>query len=110
SDKPTLGSAAAASTSDFATSSQGSKADTALQPAAIANFETTTQLNARDTANRNRANHTGTQAISTVSGLQSALNDKADTSSLATVATSGDYDDLSNKPSIPSAYLEDVVA
>ena len=33
------------------------------------------------------------------------LNDKADTSSLATVATSGDYDDLLNKPTIPSAQV-----
>lgn len=40
----------------------------------ISNFETTTQLNARDTVNRARANHTGTQAIATVDGLQSALD------------------------------------
>lgn len=38
-----------------------------------------------------RANHTGTQAATTITGL-------------ATVATSGSYTDLSNKPSIPSAY------
>ena len=30
------------------------------------------------------------------------LEDKADTSSLAAVATSGDYDDLTNKPTIPT--------
>lgn len=35
---------------------------------------------------RNRANHTGSQAISTVTGLQTALNAKADTSSLGTAA------------------------
>lgn len=51
---------------------------------------------------KNRANHTGTQAISTVSGLQDALDDKADASSLATVATSGSYNDLSSKPAIPT--------
>ncbi len=34
-NKPTLGTAAAANTSDFATAAQGAKADTALQPAAI---------------------------------------------------------------------------
>lgn len=34
-NKPTLGTAAAASTTDFATAAQGAKADTALQPAAI---------------------------------------------------------------------------
>lgn len=69
-----LGSAALVSSSSFATSTQGSKADTALQAgddvsdlnndagyitsSAIANFETTSQLNARDTANRNVDNHT----------------------------------------------------
>jgi hypothetical protein len=47
-----------------------------------------------------RANHTGTQAIATVSGLQTALDAKAATSSLATVATSGAYADLSGKPSL----------
>lgn len=34
-NKPTLGTAAAANTTDFATAAQGAKADTALQPAAI---------------------------------------------------------------------------
>lgn len=34
--------------------------------------------------------------------LQSAISGKADSSSLATVATSGDYDDLIDKPTIPS--------
>lgn len=37
----------------------------------------------------NRTNHTGTQSASTIAGL-------------ATVATSGSYNDLSNKPSIPT--------
>ena len=78
----------------------------------IVSFETTAQLNARDTANRSRANHTGTQAIATISGLQGALDDKApidhshtvadisDFPTLATVATSGDYNDLSNLPDL----------
>jgi hypothetical protein len=42
----------------------------------IADFETTTQLNARDAANRSRANHTGAQAISTVTNLQNELDGK----------------------------------
>lgn len=42
-------------------------------PADIADFETTTELNARDTANRARANHTGTQAASTISDLDTAV-------------------------------------
>lgn len=33
--------------------------------------------------------------------LTSELNNKVDNSDLATVATSGDYDDLSNKPTLP---------
>lgn len=37
--------------------------------------------------------------------LASALNAKADVSSLATVATSGSYNDLTNKPTIPSAQV-----
>lgn len=44
----------------------------------IENFETTTQLNARDVNNRNRDNHTGTQAISTVENLQTSLDSKQD--------------------------------
>ena len=38
--------------------------------------------------------------------LATALNAKADTSSLATVATSGDYGDLLNKPTIPAAQVQ----
>lgn len=64
---------------EFATAAQGGKADTAVQPADIADFETSMQLDNRDTANRSRANHTGTQAISTVSGLQDALDSKVPT-------------------------------
>jgi len=53
----------------------------------IADFETTTELNARDTDNRDRTNHTGTQTASTITGL-------------ADVATSGDYNDLANQPDL----------
>ena len=55
-NKPALGTAAASNTGDFATASQGTKADTAVQ-----------------------------------------------SSDLATVATSGDYTDLTSKPTIPTA-------
>jgi len=44
--------------------------------AIAAKSETTAQLNGRDIANRDRANHTGTQAIASVSGLQSELDGK----------------------------------
>lgn len=38
-----------------------------------AGYESASQLNSRDTANRNRANHTGTQLASTVSNLASTV-------------------------------------
>ena len=44
-----------------------------VQPSDIANFETSTQLDARDVANRDRANHTGTQLSSTISDFTSAV-------------------------------------
>lgn len=43
-----------------------------------------------------------TGTLSTQTDLQNALDAKVDTSSLATVATSGSYNDLTNKPTIPS--------
>jgi len=44
--------------------------------------------------------------LSNQTDLQTALNLKADISSLATVATSGDYNDLSNLPTIPAAQIQ----
>lgn len=82
--------------SDYATAAQGSLADSAVQPGDLSVYENSTQLNARDTQNRSRANHTGTQPASTVTGL-------------STVATSGSYDDLTDKPTIPSAAPVDSV-
>lgn len=38
--------------------------------------------------------------------VDTALAAKANASSLATVATSGDYDDLTNKPTIPAAQIQ----
>lgn len=38
--------------------------------------------------------------------LKNALDLKVDISGLATVATSGDYDDLTNKPTIPAAQIQ----
>lgn len=92
-----LGTAASANMGDFATAAQGAKADSAVQPGAIAAFETSTQLNTRDTANRNRANHTGAQAASTITGL-------------ATVATSGAYGDLSGRPTLGTAAAQNATA
>lgn len=47
-----------------------------------------------------KANTSHTHTISNVTNLQSTLNGKANAADLATVATTGDYDDLTNKPSI----------
>lgn len=69
--------------------------------------------NATDAQLRDRSTHTGTQAASTITGLATvatsgSYNDLSDKPTiptlptLATVATSGSYDDLSNKPSIPA--------
>jgi hypothetical protein len=44
-----------------------------VQPSDISNFETSSQLAVRDTANRNRANHTGTQPASTISDFNSSV-------------------------------------
>jgi len=80
----------------FATSAQGALADTAVQPAGIANFETTTQLNTRDTNNRARANHTGTQAASTISDFQSTVS--ANTDVVANTAARHDAVTLDGAP------------
>jgi hypothetical protein len=47
-------------------------ADAAAQRALLS-VETTTQLNARDTNNRNRANHTGTQLAATISDFAASV-------------------------------------
>lgn len=105
-----LGSAATSAAGDFATAAQGVKADSAVQPAGLAPYATTVDLNnkvdkvagkglstedyssaektklagiatgatanATDAQLRDRATHTGSQAIATVTGLQSALDAK----------------------------------
>lgn len=45
-----------------------------VNPSDIENFETGVQLNQRDTNNRNRANHTGTQTASTISDFNAAVS------------------------------------
>ncbi len=66
--------------------------------------------NSSDAQLRDRATHTGAQAISTVSGLQAALDAKASTASLAAVATSGAYSDLSGRPTLGTAAPLNVAA
>ena len=110
SNLPTLGTAADNNESDFATAAQGTLASSAVQPgdnvsdltndagyvntaqasaaapvqpSDIANFETSTELNVRDTNNRNRANHTGTQTASTISDFTTAVQAAETTTSLS---------------------------
>ena len=52
----------------------------------------------------------GVVDLGTVITSHQDISGKADKSSLATVATSGSYNDLSNKPTIPSAVTESTVS
>lgn len=51
-----------------------------------------------------------THAISDVSGLQTVIDAKANSASLSTVATTGSYTDLTNKPTIPTVSVTSVNA
>ncbi|MDD2569275.1 MAG: hypothetical protein PHQ49_06480 [Clostridia bacterium] len=65
------------------------KAYTAAEKAKLTGIASGATANSADATLFNRSNHTGTQSASTITGL-------------ATVATSGSYNDLSNKPTIPT--------
>lgn len=80
-----LGTASTHATGDFATAAQGAKADSALQNAAA--FDAAGAAATAQAFAIQRSNQTGTQAISTVTGLQTALDAKsalAGSSSLTT--------------------------
>jgi len=89
-----LGTAATQATGAFATAAQGSKADSAQQPPSEGAFVNgdKTKLNgiAAGAEVNVQANWTATSGDAFI----------ANKPSLATVATSGDYDDLSNKPDL----------
>ena len=72
----------------FATTAQGALADSALQSADIANFETTTQLNSRDTANRNTDNH--------VSGTTNKVYTATEQTKLSGIEAGADVTDSTN--------------
>lgn len=89
---------------------RGDKSWQSLDKAAVGlgNVDNTTDANkpvsaATQTALNGKSNTGHTHAVGDVTGLQTALDGKAAVSSLATVATSGSYNDLTNKPTIPSA-------
>lgn len=89
----------------YATTAQGTKADTAVQPAALTPYAQTANVvpNTR-TVNGKALSANVTLAASDVGAATTAQGAKADTAiqpaTLATVATSGSYADLSSKPSI----------
>ena len=87
-DPSDLGTAAYTNSTDYATAGQGAKADTALQWG-----DDVSALN------NDMGYITGITSQNVINALGYT---PADESSLATVATSGDYNDLSNKPTIPS--------
>lgn len=131
-----LGTAAVQDVGAFATSAQGTLADSAVQPGDLATVATTgaysdltgtptlgslaalseitnTQIAAGAaialsklaTDPLARANHTGTQAAGTITGLATvatsgAYSDLSGRPSLATVATTGAYSDLSGRPTL----------
>ncbi|KQC33403.1 hypothetical protein AAU57_08810 [Nonlabens sp. YIK11] len=68
-----LGSAAFTNSSIYATAAQGTRADSAVQPNQISQFEDGSQLNSRDTENRKRSNHSGTQTANTISDFSTAV-------------------------------------
>lgn len=64
-----------------------------VQLADIADFETSAELDIRDTSNRNRANHTGTQTASTISDFATAVTSAETVTSLGLVGTTLTYTD-----------------
>lgn len=71
SGRPTLGTSAAEASTAFATAAQGTKADSALQNAAA--FDASGAAATAQAFSIQRANHTGTQAWSTLTGAPTTL-------------------------------------
>jgi len=84
-----------------------SKADTALQSAPVTSVAGKTGAIALVKGDVGLGNVDNTSDVNKPisTAAQTALNAKADTSSLATVATSGSYTDLTNKPTIPAGQV-----
>ncbi len=86
-------------------SDRGSVAVTAHEAASDPhpNYETTTELNARDTANRGRANHTGTQLSSTISDFSESVDDRVASLLVAGTNITLSYNDIANTLTINSS-------
>lgn len=108
-NKPVLGTAAFAQSSDFATSLQGSKADTALQgPVSYSSLTDKPTLGTASTQD-STAFATASQGAKADTALQPPVtwSNVTEKPSFSAVATSGSYNDLSNKPTIPTQVNAD---
>lgn len=77
-NKPTLGTAASKDATAFATAAQGAKADTAVQPSAIADMETKTHASATYQPKGDYALASSVNAVETkVSGIEAKIPDSA---------------------------------
>ena len=122
SNLPTLGTAAATASTDYATAAQGALADTAIQPADLATVATSGSyndlLNLPSLFSGAYADLTGKPTLGTAAATdstayataaQGALADTAiQPADLATVATSGSYNDLTNLPTLFSGAYADL--
>ena len=77
---------------------------TATQVRTITETETTTQLNTRDTNNRARANHTGTQTASTISDFNESVEDIIWTKIVAWTNVTISYNDTTWETTIDSSW------
>ena len=119
---PTLGTAAATASTDYATAAQGAKADTALQSAALSTVATSGDyadlLNKPTLFDGTYASLTGTPTLGSAAATastdyataaQGATADSAvQPGDLATVATSGLYSDLTGTPTLFSGAYADL--
>ncbi|WP_312921185.1 hypothetical protein [Stutzerimonas nitrititolerans] len=89
---------------------EGQSLMTDAERAKLSGIEVGATANATDAQLRDRATHTGTQAIDTVSGLQAALDEKIDTTERGVsggVATLDEYARI--PPSQLPSYVDDVL-
>ncbi len=89
---------------------EGQSLMTDAERAKLGGIEAGATANATDAQLRDRATHTGTQAIDTVSGLQAALDEKIDTAERGVSGGVATLDEYARIPSsqLPS-YVDDVL-
>ncbi|HWV24007.1 MAG TPA: hypothetical protein VNZ58_07440 [Thermomicrobiales bacterium] len=101
-DADALGTAAYTDVTEYATATQGSTADNAVQPGTLAS-----ELTAHDAANRDRSNHTGTQAARTIADFDAAVEAVGDvaanTAARHTHANMETLDDVTDARLVPDA-------